>query len=111
VWFIPSVRANDNHEAKFPQELPRRFIQLLTEPDEIVLDCFMGSGTTAVAAIQQGRRFIGTELFEEYVKLAQINIQKALIAQQRQLELPIDNNGKDGLCSSTRNNSQMTLID
>jgi site-specific DNA-methyltransferase (adenine-specific) len=71
------VRANDNHEAKFPLKLPRRFIQLLTEPDDIVLDCFLGSGTTAVATIQQGRRFIGIELIEEYVKLAQTNIQRS----------------------------------
>lgn len=111
VWSIPSVRANDDHEAKFPLELPRRFIQLLTEPDEIVLDCFMGSGTTAVAAVQQGRQFMGIELFDEYVKLAQINVQKALIAQQRQLELPIEKNGKDNSCFLTHNNSQMTLID
>lgn len=111
VWYISSVRANDDHEAKFPLELPRRFIQLLTEPDDIVLDCFMGSGTTAVAAIQQGRRFIGIELIEEYVKLAQTNIQKAIVTQQRQLELPIDNNGNGERCSSTRNNLQMTLLD
>lgn len=89
VWHIPSVRANDDHEAKFPEELPRRFIQLLTEPGEIVLDCFIGSGTTAVAAIRQHRQFIGIELVEEYVKLAQTNIQKAMMAQ-RQLELPFD---------------------
>ncbi len=88
VWSIPSVRANDDHEAKFPPELPRRFIQLLTEPGEIVLDCFMGSGTTAVAAVQQGRRFVGIELLDEYVKLAQINVQKAHLAQQ-QLKLPL----------------------
>lgn len=110
VWYIPSVRANDDHEAKFPPELPRRFIQLLTEPGELVLDCFMGSGTTAVAAIQQHRQFIGIELLEEYVKLAQINVQKAIIAQQRQLELPIDTNDKGDLCFSTQDNSQMTLI-
>ncbi len=89
VWHFPSVRVNDNHEAKFPLELPRRFIQLLTEPDDIVLDCFMGSGTTAVAAIQQQRQFIGIELIEEYVELAQSNVQKA-IAQGCQLTLPLD---------------------
>lgn len=89
VWQFPSVRANDNHEAKFPLELPRRFIQLLTEPEDIVLDCFMGSGTTAVAAIQQQRQFIGIELIAEYVELAQSNVQKA-IAQGNQLTLPLD---------------------
>jgi DNA modification methylase len=89
VWTMPSVRANDDHSAKFPLELPRRFIQLLTEPDDIVLDCFMGSGTTAVAAIQQERNFIGLELMEEYAKLARNNIEQAL-AQGHQLTLPLD---------------------
>jgi len=52
VWQIPSVRANDDHEAKFPIELPLRTIRMLTDPDEIVLDCFMGSGTTAVEPVR-----------------------------------------------------------
>jgi site-specific DNA-methyltransferase (adenine-specific) len=70
VWNIPSVRANDDHEAKFPVELPRRVIKLLTAPEDIVLDCFMGSGTTAIAAIREGRDYIGIELQSEYVELA-----------------------------------------
>jgi site-specific DNA-methyltransferase (adenine-specific) len=70
VWQFPSVRANDDHEAKFPVELPRRVIRLLTDPSEVVLDCFMGSGSTAVAAVEEGRRFIGIELDKEYVALA-----------------------------------------
>lgn len=70
VWKIPSVRANDDHEAKFPIELPRRVIKLLTAPGETVLDCFMGSGTTAAAAIQEGRNYIGIELDPQYVELA-----------------------------------------
>lgn len=78
VWCIPSVRANDDHEAKFPLELPSRFIRLLTEPGDVILDCFMGSGTTAVAAIQLNRNFIGIELLDKYVKLSQQNIEKAL---------------------------------
>jgi DNA modification methylase len=70
VWHIPSVRANDDHEAKFPVELPARVIRLLTDPGDIVLDCFMGSGTTAVAAIREHRRYIGIEILEKYVNLA-----------------------------------------
>ena len=70
VWTFPSVRANDDHEAKFPLELPRRVIRLLTDPGEVVLDCFMGSGTSAIAAIQEGRNFIGIELDAQYVALA-----------------------------------------
>jgi len=70
VWTIPSVRANDDHEAKFPLELPRRVIQLLTAKDDIVLDCFVGSGTTAVAAIMEGRHYIGIDNQPAYVEMA-----------------------------------------
>jgi len=70
VWTFPSVRANDDHEAKFPVELPRRVLKLLSDPGETVLDCFMGSGTTAVAALLEGRNFIGIELNELYAHLA-----------------------------------------
>lgn len=77
VWNIPSVRANNDHEAKFPLELPRRFIKLLTDPGDVVLDCFLGSGTTAVAALTLERQYIGIELLEQYVQLAQQNVLRA----------------------------------
>lgn len=70
VWEIPSVRSNADHDSKFPVELPRRAIKLFTEPGEIVLDCFMGSGTTAVAAISEGRKYIGIEKEEKSVAIA-----------------------------------------
>ena len=70
VWSIPSVRANDNHEAKFPLELPRRLIQLFTESGDTVLDCFIGSGTTAVAAIIEKRHYIGIDKERAYVRLS-----------------------------------------
>ncbi len=70
VWTFPSVRANDDHEAKFPLELPRRIIRLLTRPGDVVLDCFVGSGTTAVAAILEGRRYIGIDINEKYVEMS-----------------------------------------
>lgn len=74
VWEFPSVRVNDDHEAKFPLELPLRVIRLLTDPEETVLDCFMGSGSTAIAALQSDRHFIGIELEEKSVKLAEASI-------------------------------------
>jgi site-specific DNA-methyltransferase (adenine-specific) len=70
VWLIPSVRANNDHEAKFPLELARRVIRLTTVPGDIVLDCFVGSGTTAVAAIKEGRQYIGIDLVPKYVQMA-----------------------------------------
>ena len=70
VWKIPSVRSNVEHDSKFPVELPRRVIKLLTEPGEIVLDCFVGSGTTAVAAIGEGRQYIGIDKQKRSVEIA-----------------------------------------
>ena len=71
VWNIASVRSNDDHEAKFPIELPRRLIQLLTDEGDTVLDCFVGSGTSAAAAILENRHYIGIDKEERYVKLAE----------------------------------------
>lgn len=73
VWRFASVRSNDDHEAKFPVELPLRLIRLLTDPGELVLDPFMGSGTTGVAAVRADREFIGIELLPEYAALANAN--------------------------------------
>ncbi len=70
VWEIPSVRSNSDHDSKFPVELPRRAIKLFTEPDEIVLDCFIGSGTTALAALSEGRRYIGIDKEKRSVEIA-----------------------------------------
>lgn len=76
VWNIKSVRKNDNHEAKFPFELAERIIKIFSNKNDTVLDPFMGSGTTALAAIENDRNYIGIEKEEKYVKLAkqQINL-------------------------------------
>ena len=86
VWNIPSVRANDNHEAKFPLELPRRIIQLLTDVDDLVVDCFVGSGTSAVAAIKEGRRFIGIDISEESVNLSRKVLKSAIDEMESAVE-------------------------
>jgi site-specific DNA-methyltransferase (adenine-specific) len=82
VWYIPSVRANNDHEAKFPIQLPRRIIRMLTDRGEIVLDCFLGSGTTAVAAICEGRKFLGIDIEEKYVGMARSACAKAIHSTQ-----------------------------
>jgi modification methylase len=58
------------HPAPFPLALPRRFIELYTYLDDLVLDPFLGSGSTAVAAIESGRRYIGYEIDDEYLQTA-----------------------------------------
>lgn len=70
VWEIPSVRSNADHDSKFPIELPRRIIKLFSETDDVVLDCFIGSGTTAIAAITEDRKYIGIDKEKKSVKIA-----------------------------------------
>jgi site-specific DNA-methyltransferase (adenine-specific) len=71
VWRFPTVSARRiGHPAPFPVELPRRLIQLYTFADEVVLDPFMGSGSTALAALESGRHFVGYDLDDGYVALA-----------------------------------------
>jgi modification methylase len=76
VWGFPSESAKKvGHPAPFPVELPYRLIQLYTFSNEIVLDPFMGSGQTAIAALKAGRHFTGYEISEGYIELAQRRIQ------------------------------------
>jgi site-specific DNA-methyltransferase (adenine-specific) len=72
VWEIPSESATRvGHPAPFPVELPVRLIELYTYREDLVLDPFMGSGTTAVAAVQTGRRYVGYDTESDYVRIAQ----------------------------------------
>jgi DNA modification methylase len=75
VWEIPSVRTNADHDSKFPVELPRRAIKLFTELGDIVLDCFLGSGTTAVAALSEGRKYIGIDKEKKSIEVSQMTLQ------------------------------------
>jgi len=80
VWTFSAVSAKEvGHPAPFPIELPYRLIQLYTYESEVVLDPFMGSGQTAIAAIKAGRHYIGYDIEEEYVKLAEKGIKEFLI--------------------------------
>lgn len=79
VWsFSPESARRVGHPAPFPVELPHRLIQLYTYEGEVVLDPFMGTGTTAVAALRDGRHFVGYELSEEYAGRAETRIAAAL---------------------------------
>jgi site-specific DNA-methyltransferase (adenine-specific) len=79
IWTFPAVSAKEiGHPAPFPVELPYRLIQLYTFEGEVVLDPFMGSGQTAIAAIKTGRHFVGYEIEEKYVSLANQRIKEFL---------------------------------
>ena len=76
VWTFPAESAKKiGHPAPFPIELPRRLIQLYTFGGDVILDPFMGSGQTALAAIQSGRHYVGYEIDPSYVELAQSRVQ------------------------------------
>lgn len=78
VWtFPPEPARRVGHPAPFPVELPRRLIELYTFAGEIVLDPFMGSGQTAIAALRTGRHYVGYEVAAEYAALAQRRIEDA----------------------------------
>ncbi len=74
VVVMATESSNKNHSAVFPKELPSWFIKLFTKPNDVVLDPFLGSGTTSIAAFQLDRNSIGIEIQEEYHKLAVENI-------------------------------------
>lgn len=86
VLHLATECSNTGHSAAFPLELPSWFIRLFTQPNDVVLDPFVGSGTTAVAAKQLGRKYIGIEVKPEYHALAERNVANAVvIPQQRSL--------------------------
>jgi site-specific DNA-methyltransferase (adenine-specific) len=72
VWTMnPESAKKVGYPAPFPIELPYRLIQLYTFKGDVILDPFMGSGTTAIAALQAARKYVGYENDPEYVKLAE----------------------------------------
>ncbi len=73
-----SSNLNIAHPAVYPEYLPEFFIKALTKQDDLVLDPFMGSGTTGLAAIKLERNFVGIELEEDYYNLAKNRILKVL---------------------------------
>jgi site-specific DNA-methyltransferase (adenine-specific) len=77
VWEIrPESARRVKHPAPFPVELPERFIQFYTYRGDVVLDPFLGSGSTAVAAARNDRRYVGYDTDPEYVALAEARVAK-----------------------------------
>jgi len=80
VWTFSAESARGvGHPAPFPVELPYRLLQLYTFEGEVILDPFMGSGQAAIAAIKTNRHYVGYEINEEYVKLAEKRIKEFLL--------------------------------
>ena len=83
VWTFAAESARKvGHPAPFPVELPYRLIQLYTYEGEVVLDPFMGSGQAAIAALKAGRHYVGYEIDEAYVRLAEKRVREFAASQQ-----------------------------
>jgi DNA modification methylase len=70
VWMLPTSSGRDGHGAQFPLSLPARCIAVSTDLNDLVLDPFVGSGNSGVAALSLGRRFIGIDVSEKYLQVA-----------------------------------------
>lgn len=91
IWDIPNVKHNHpektHHPAQFPIELVERLVLALTEPGDVVLDPFMGVGSTAVASVLHDRRAIGVDQDASYVEAASERIEQALSGTLRRRPL------------------------
>ena len=89
LWEIPPESASRvKHPAPFPVELPKRLIELYTYEDDLVLDPFIGSGSTAVAAVRTHRHYVGFDTDAKYVRIA-----KQRVKAERDLKRTEETNG------------------
>lgn len=97
VWTIPNVKNNHVektlHPCQFPVELVERLVLALTSPGDLVLDPFMGVGSTIVAALKHGRRAAGCDVVAEYVEIARARVeqQERGLLRTRPMDRPIYN--------------------
>ena len=87
VLHMATECSNRGHSAAFPEALPAWFIKLFTQPGDVVLDPFMGSGTTLAAAVGLGRRAIGVDINEDYCRIARDRLTSA--PQLAMMEVPM----------------------
>ena len=102
IWDIPNVKSNHvektEHPCQFPVELIERLVLSLTKEDDWVLDPFLGTGTSVIAAIKHNRKGAGAEILPKYVKLAHERIEQELsgILKTRPMNKPVYDPEKAG---------------
>jgi len=86
-WDIPNVKNNHvektAHPCQFPVGLIDRLVRALTHPGDLVFDPFCGSGSAGVAALNRKRRFVGCELFNEYIEISLKRLERTLLGEER----------------------------
>lgn len=90
VWHLPTSTGGKGHGAQFPLALPGRCISLSTIDDGLVLDPFAGSGTSGLAALKLGRRFVGFDVSPEYVSLANRKLSAVKTNPEKRSRMAID---------------------
>ena len=115
VLQMATESSNKSHSAVFPVPLPSWFIRLFTKEDDVVLDPFIGSGTTAVAAATLGRHFVGIEVNPEYVELSYERLHELqdripTIAERIKLEYCSGNFSTNGKSNESAKPSASTRI-
>jgi site-specific DNA-methyltransferase (adenine-specific) len=98
LWRIPPPGSREKRYGKHPTQKPEalldRIVRASTNPGDVVLDPFCGSGTTGVAAVRLGRRFVGMDVSEEYLNVARQRIEDETKPQQLTLEpAPVSGGG------------------
>ena len=83
VLHLATECGNKSHSATFPVALPSWFIKLFTKPGDVVLDPFMGSGTTAIASKQLGRHYVGIEINAKFCEIAQQRLKDTFAGEKR----------------------------
>ncbi len=121
LWVIPNVKSNHvektEHPCQFPVELIERLVLSLTNEGDWVLDPFLGTGTTVIAAVRHGRRGIGAETVRKYVQLARQRIQQEMegTLRTRPMDRPVYDPAEAGnrlTAAPWKNNAgQITLFE
>lgn len=87
VWDIPEEKSNKTgHPAPYPEKLATDHILTWSNPGDVILDPFTGSGTTGIACIKTGRRFIGMEIDADYYEIAKRRIDEAESQQRMEID-------------------------
>lgn len=121
LWVIPNVKSNHvektEHPCQFPVELIERLVLSLTNEGDWVLDPFLGTGTSIIAAIRHGRRGVGADTVPKYIDLARQRIQQEIegTLRTRPMDRPVYDPVKAGnsltIAPWSKDSAQMALLD
>lgn len=79
VLYLAAECGNKKHSAVFPVTIPEWFIKLFTDENDMILDPFMGSGSTAIACLKNNRNYVGIEILKEYALVAENRIKEYMV--------------------------------